>query len=744
MESVIDVRDVPKKTVGIAGTTESHKGLTKRKKRKDGIGKTGKKKRSRDAVPDDTKRRNSTTEESDVEAQMGAEVFLGDADDKRLFLAEQILLWMAAAVTYIYDRSQHVMRGLIFVKFRPFESRAVYVLGIQFLTSDAFQMGLLKILQVLYGVENFIFILAAASFFSFLVALWNIMRFIPCPTVTSLVSNSIILFLFVATLWLAAVKFKNGFIVFQYVMVFWPLVPVASVIARLYIDRDKEINAFSPVFHYPLLGAMGAGSAILIVVGMKQVSLTDGLIALCFDPLWSAICTFIPFPQRRVMTHIYVRFYGIIVFFVFWYYMGEVGMISFANGKSGVPMGIAYIWLGRFCLTLRSIYLKWFLSQEEDAGDLEPLVETWETLFERNFTIRPRKYRFELDTANSNKSDRYSYGTGLSEPVLFRLQCIWDSGLVDDVMHGIGWLGTIDFYTQTDAIYTAWLASMASFVMEDRQVVYGFLPPSLGFVLGELTDTTAADYSPLLINVTFIELTLIVVMFCLFTLSRGLIPYAASLRLFDRGSTPHYWKYTPPLLSAPLFFVDWLFLNPMISDIQIFLASFLTCAIMYYRDTLWDRFWRTHLVHCLMDLDFTQPACLRIMQKEQLFETLKNCHTEDFGNLLMNTCIAHGNNMKDDPNVFEENPRVWPPAPTATAAWKMCKSLVVRSMKRQKELRRQKIQDRADLVTFMGDIFQECVGKAVDIGNGTADMEELLRVADREEPEDEFDFSSDA
>jgi len=668
-----------------------------------------------DAAVDGTRQRKNTSKETNTTGE-------GDATDaepkkeKKKFAASVVqknekvykeskvtkgFIICANGITLYYTYITKLAQEFCTISYRKFENSAFIHLLLELLVSEAFQFTILKFLQINFNIENFLFILSTAAFCSFLLTVCSVILYLPCPTLAALVSNASIIVTLLAILYFGLRATNNIFQVLQTVYFLWPWLPLLSIIARLFIDRDKSKNPFSPLYHFPAIGIMGAGGSVCMVYALKKMTLTDGLIALCLDPLWGAFCSAFVFLNRREISQSFVRFYVILIFAILLYYTGELIFPFYGDFLYSERFTNVCIFSGgRILLHARSIFLKRSIMIKENVSMVPPPDESFKKIFDEDMEVQPRRFIF------SEKK--------FSEPILFRLNMIWDSGLVEDVMHGTGKLGTVDYYTQTDSCYLVLLVGFLGQQWEARNVIYGFFPPSAGFLGGTPTYLVQQDYTWLKQTITNADILLVCILISILCIGHVLRPWIIGRRLFSVGSSAFYIKYYPSILSLPFLLGDWLFLNPFVNNLQIVMAIVCHGLILYYRDSLWEIHWRRHLVRCTSYLNYMQPSVMRILQKETLYNTLKNGHTEEYGQLLLNTCIAHGNNMIDDPSRRDDTVRVWDPHPVVRAAWKLTKSFAVRHNRHVREVKQARIKAKADTLHFVKAVIKGCIDDAVD------------------------------
>jgi len=307
-------------------------------------------------------------------------------------------------------------------------------------------------------------------------------------------------------------------------------------------------------------------------------------------------------------------------------------------------------------------------------------------------------------------------------PILHTLDAIFDSGLRDIDFHGMGPLGTEDLFMLTEFSYLLPVATMMSWLQEKGDLKYGFLPPSLYEEVGATAQSTMssqganAGVTVVSEQVTSSEIIGVGALLAGFCLCRLLHPKGISKSLFDRGSSSHSWKYQPLILAAPFFAFDVLYLNPYISKFQIVMAGCGAALVAYYRNILWNLFKRKFFLLCTQKVQYRHPSVLRTLQKRTLLEFVHNTSIEEYGVLLLETTIMNGNNVREIARDMRIT--VWDPTPTATAAWKLAFSLVTKSLKKQRYVRKQKKEEKANVLDFIKNLIFDLADKAVDLAEG--------------------------
>ena len=458
----------------------------------------------------------------------------------------------------------------------------------------------------------------------------------------AIVSNSALIGAFVALLLVAWLVYGNVWVTYVYLMSLWPWLAIGTVLGRLHIGRDRAVSHFSPLLHYPILAALGCGSLIGMLIALKNLTVIDCIVLASMDPVFSAFFH-TAMIHRTTYFEKYMREFTVIIVIVFLYIYGQtytggvvkayLDSVNFVDSQDVIPVSTYMLFLGsRAAGLLRCCYIKKsFLPVERSAN------REFKSLFP-NFPF----------------------------PIRFRLDVIFESGLVEDSMHAVGPTGTVDLFMLTDNLYMLPLSSIACWYLEHSQddtLINGFS-----------ADASVAGAPA--IGLVWVVLTI-------FILAIALTPVATSKVLFDRGSSTHSWSLIPLLVFLPFVAIDLLYLNPYISRFQIVCLVLLFTILINYRTGLWLDFKKKYFMTSMRELEFLQPSCIRTLQKMTLLDNLKKSGVEDFGTLLLETSIHHGNNIR---GYLQKSERVkaWDPKPSATAAWKLAGSLVIRAIRTRK------------------------------------------------------------
>ena len=485
----------------------------------------------------------------------------------------------------------------------------------------------------------------------------------------ALVSNSALVGAFAALFLVAWLMYGNMWVTYIYLMSLWPWLAIGTVLARLHIGRDRDVTHFSPLVHFPVLAALGCGSVIGMLVALKEMTVIDCIVLAFMDPVFSAVFH-VALIHRTTYFEKYMREFAIITTVVFLYIYGQsytggvvrayLDSVTFITEQSVLPISTYLLYFGsRAGGLLRCCYIKksFLPGEKKDKREFKSLFPTFPF------------------------------------PIRFRLDVIFDSGLVEDVPHAVGPTGTMDLYMLTDSLYMLPLSSLACWLLEHTND---------GTLESGLTGSATVAGAP--------SEALIWVILAIFVFSVALTPVATSKVLFDRGSTTHAWALAPMLILLPYIAIDLLYLNPYISRFQIVCLVILFAVILNYRTDLWLEFKKKYFLTSMKELEFLQPSCVRTVQKQTLTDCLAKSGVDDFGTMLLETSIHHGNNIRGYLQKSERN-KVWDPKPSATAAWKLAGSLVIRAIRARKIRLNIETKSKKQTKEFMKNIVDSLVSK---------------------------------
>ncbi|KAF4677863.1 hypothetical protein FOL47_008928 [Perkinsus chesapeaki] len=618
------------------------------------------------------------------------------AEDQVLFLS-RLGVRTAKLVAQASQRLVILVAGLLTIRLSDFEKRQLFVNTMYLISSPWTMLCCAKALQTYWNITNFMLLLSVSALLPFAISMRSMLTAIPCPRMAALVSNTALLGVF-GILWMMGwFVYKNIWVAYVYVMTIWPWLAVASMVARLYVGRDREMNQFSPLSHLPALALAGVTSHVLTLMSLKDgLTLTDCISLWILDPVLSVLIypTVVSGPVRREGQYALAKVYVVLVFLTVLYFTGE----SSDAGNGGFGAKHLMFLGGRALLTLRSAFIKQsFTNASEGAFEPEPAPmdeSLWIT------TSAPRKHRFSK----------------FPGPILYRLDVIFDSGLADTDLHGVGPLGTKDLLLMSDFTYLLPLASIMSWITDHMgrdTLKYGLLPPDTPDQLDTITVEGAAGFiAPSTSDAT----TGLIVAICVgFAMSYLLSPWSTARSLFDQGSAVHTWSTRP--ISA---YSDYDRPNSSII-LQAFVVENVLKTVVHYHEADTTPEHCRYLLKLTQELKFYQPSALREPQKRALMDFLHKMSVEDYQMLLLETSIHHGNNVREILRAAAKAKlahQVWDPRPSATAAWKLAVSLVVKAMKKQQSNRRVQLEDRMQLLQKIRGIVLSVADAAVDNAEG--------------------------
>jgi hypothetical protein len=607
-------------------------------------------------------------------------------------------------INKIFMRFTLCMQMILLPQWTKYDRRVFGIYLLQLISCDFMQLTLLKTLQFYYKNTNFLLVMSLATVVPFLRAVYSLWTFIPCPNLAAVISNVGLAVAFVMLLVLGMGTYESSiWIIYAFIMSAWPWMILASMISRLFIDRNLQKNPFSPVKELPFLGLLGAFGQCLMLMSIKTINISDATVLSLLDSVLAAIIAPVLMGAARMQLHArQVKVYLIIVVIMLLYLWGDIGPGDLQ--VSAPTMEHVYFIVARLLLVIRSLFVKRTYAKFHHAKI--PPTPPENAMIYYN-TKEPRMHRFRM----------------FPSPILHTLDVIFDSGLRDIDFHGMGPLGTEDLFMLTESSYLLPIATLMAWTGEFSDLKYGFLPPSLYELTGgtakDAMSTSAAAAGAITTVAEDVKTTevvgviLVVVGFCI---SRFLGPMGASKGLFDRGSSSQNWKYQPLMLIAPFFAFDALYLNPRISKFQIIMAGIGCAMVAYYRSILWNLFKRKHYLLCTQRMQYRQPSVMRTLQKRTLLEFANNTSIDDYSVLLMDTAIMNGNNIKEIAR--DTGITVWDPSPTSTAAWKLAFSLVIKSLKKQKQQKQLKDQEKAQVTEYITSLILDIANKSVDLAEG--------------------------
>ncbi|CAD7945073.1 unnamed protein product [Amoebophrya sp. A25] len=568
-----------------------------------------------------------------------------------------------------------------------FMNRRIFVLVLQFCCSIHASAALLNTLRIYFGMTNFFFLTTTSYVLPFAYSFYSLMVFLPCPTMAALVCNATLFVMMLILIFISLGTSGNFFGMFTQCMAFWPFLASMSMLARIFVGQpDRQ---FHPLKHIPILGLSGCAAQYFLILANKDLELTDFLVLLsAIDPWMQSILT--PLMERTRLP----TYFGLLKTLMF---LTGIVLLYWSQLPYSPMNGFTCLLVSRAVYHARSLMVKRYNMVFFEADEVKLPQQTEQDLF-----FQPKR-----------KIHKYVFGEKpFPLPTLYRLDVAFQSGLCDETYHSVGSSGTRDLYMLTDWMMMLPLMAIATLGHESGTVHYGFFPPILGPIGGdpkgietsELT-TPIRDDSP---GAIFNCLVLV----ALYHAAKLFEPDMISKSLFDRGSSPSDWAVRPVIFSCPLVILDNMYLNAKLSNSQILQAFTVFFAYNVYRKTLFRRWKRAYLLLTTQELQYYQPSVFRNLHRKTMLEFLERAPLEEYQNLLLETAIHHGCNIRDPTKDLTIRPNR--PAPTATAAWKMTIGVVVHLAKTQRQLRQAKVEEKRQDSNFCQNIITECADKAID------------------------------
>lgn len=631
--------------------------------------------------------------------------------------AVRICLQLFTNVNKVFLLFTNILKVLILPQLSRYQYRVYITFALQVFTSDGALLILGKSLQTFFSMNNLLLLASIGSCLPFFRTAYQLWVYIPCPPMPSVISNLALVVSFVTLMVLGLGTYNgNTWVVYTYVFMIWPWLTLTSMVSRLFIDRQASKSPFSPLRELPVLGFISGIAEVLSFVALKTLTVTDCIVLIGMDHVLAAACaSAVLGPLRRERHFHAMKAYAIMMTIVALYSIGHVPDQESLNAI--FTSDRALFLASRLLVAMRSVFVKWQYGNYYRCREPNKPPENGLLFYSND---KPKIHRF----------------MGFPSPMLLTLDCIFDSGLRDMELHGMGPHGTVDLHMMTESSYTLPIASLAAWLMESDTLPLGLMPQldsgsqtaldiastalATAIAEGSATVTSSESSVPIVTETstgstgTYYCLGIAVV-YCLCRLLR---PIAIARSLFDRSSPHQVWKYQPILAIAPVFCFDVLFLNSFIDKYQVIMVILLAAINAVYRADAWNAFKRKYLLLMTQDLNYQQPSALRQLQRRTLIEVLSRNSEDDFANMLMDTAISHGNNIRE--LARDMSIKVWDPSPSATAAWKLAFSLVTKSLRRQKLLRKKKNTTKQEVIKFIEDLVHEMVFKAVDqaAGNG--------------------------
>eukprot|EP00928_Gymnodinium_smaydae_P071504 TRINITY_DN55061_c0_g1_i1.p1 TRINITY_DN55061_c0_g1~~TRINITY_DN55061_c0_g1_i1.p1 ORF type:complete len:1219 (+),score=254.23 TRINITY_DN55061_c0_g1_i1:318-3974(+) len=579
-----------------------------------------------------------------------------------------------------------------------YEARVIFVYLCQLVSNELMLVLAAKGLAVYFHSSNFLLLLSVGAVIPFFRVVRSVWTLIPCPPIASYISNLALVCAFATLLALGLGTYPDYWEVYVYLMSTWPWLVLSSLVSRLFIERTAGSSPFSPIRDLPFLGVLSSVSCCLSMIAVKNISLSDCLVLTFLDPILAALVGPIALGKSRVSLHSkYIKIYSVLMGMAVLYTTGDSAGFQITSDHA---MFIA----ARFLQVLRSFYVKWAYATFYKAG-CPPRPAENELLF-YNFSA-PRKHRFER----------------FPEPMLLTLDAIFDSGMKDTDFHGMGPLGTVDLYNLTEAAYLLPIASLMANTYEGSTLAEGLVKfdrfagfeTATASVAGT-TEDTVGGITEVADSVRLGGTVVAIAFITAFCLARVLTPSAAARSLFDKASAIHSWHTRRIFVVMPFFFADVLWLNEQLSKFQIVLVIMILGVFNYYQGLLWAKFKKRYYLFCTQELQYCQPSCTRKLQRETLLDFLKNTSVDDYGLLLLQTTIRHGQNIRE--LARDTGVKVWDPPPSVTAAWKLAFSLVRKSLQRNALKKKLKDEKSKAIHSWISRVVEEIVERAVDIAAG--------------------------
>eukprot|EP00391_Amoebophrya_sp_Ameob2_P004216 CAMPEP_0179000930 /NCGR_PEP_ID=MMETSP0795-20121207/11001_1 /TAXON_ID=88552 /ORGANISM="Amoebophrya sp., Strain Ameob2" /LENGTH=1404 /DNA_ID=CAMNT_0020694093 /DNA_START=293 /DNA_END=4507 /DNA_ORIENTATION=- len=645
--------------------------------------------------------------------------------------ASLVLSFIVRVIWIVLDR-------VVMPVLSQYESRSFFIGFWQFLSSEQLQFLTLRSLVLNHKVYNLYFVALLANLPPFFYAYYKVGNAMPCPRIQQLVIRGAMLALFGLTFLIAYLAYKNFFLATGYAVMLPAWLGVASLVMQVRM-HTRGAQTFDPLYHYPLLGLVGGFAQFCLLYGMKTLRFSDALVlTLVIDHVSAAIVGSCYVSEERKDFHYrFVKEYILLLALLYYYLNGEELPTS-EQGSSGISYTSAvYMFaLARFLIVGRAMWVKKRIAAVNGKSEVKfPSAESSTALFVPRGTtvvsgfdtVAPRKHRFDK----------------FPQPVLWQMDALWDTGLLDDLMHGTGPAGTIMVYVLTDFIYTMPILSIMCWQLEFDTLAFGFLPPAFGVVAGvpigtmsnrvtELEkqakdayladqmsggDVSASGEYPMA------EVWKAVGYLVLYCAIRFMYPFTVSKTCFDRGCSPPDWPTRFLYLSSVYFMYDVVVLfagadarDNRFPRFQLVLVIAIFCAVALLRSNYWKVFKKKYYLLATRYLHYVQPSCVRTTAKELLVDFANNVSVEDYGNLLLDCVITHGQNLTDIARA--SGYKVWDPKPSATAAWKLAGSLVTRGIHAQKKKAGAELNVKAQVIQWLSDTLYQCASDAVDSATG--------------------------
>ncbi|CAD7949338.1 unnamed protein product [Amoebophrya sp. A120] len=629
-----------------------------------------------------------------------------------------------------------VVDRMIMPVMSQYEQRSLFIGFWQLLSSEQLQFLTLRSLVYFHKVYNLYFLGTLANALPFAYAYYCISDAMPCPRIQQLMIRAAMAGLFILAFVIAFLAYENYFLATGYALLLPTWLGVASMLAQVRMHTRGE-QTFDPLTNYPVMGLVGGFAQFLMLYGMKTLTYTDALmLTLVMDHISAGIVGSYYVSEDRKEFHFrFVKEYAAIFVLLFYYFSGEPLTKSEAPGVD-YTTALFFFGFARFMIVAKAMWVKHRIATYCGKPEVKfPTVERVDDLFlPRNATVvsgfdtvAPRKHRFDK----------------FPQPILWQMDALWDSGLMDDLMHGTGPGGTVMLYVLTDFVYTMPLLAIMSWQFEFDTLAFGFLPPAYGLVAGTPIGTMSEKVTQLEESAknSYLEQQMSdgdvtasgdypmsevwkAVGYCaLYCAIRLMYPFTVSKTCWDRGCSPPDWASRFLYLGSIYFIYDVIVLHAGVDAMdnrfprfRLVLAISIFMAIALLRSSYWKVFKKKYYLLATRYLHYVQPSCVRTPAKELLVDFANNVAVEDYGVLLLDCVITHGANIAQIAR--SSGYKIWDPKPSATAAWKLAGSLVMRGITAQKKKASHELNCKAQVIQWISDTLYACASEAVDSATG--------------------------
>ncbi|CAD7961947.1 unnamed protein product [Amoebophrya sp. A25] len=617
-----------------------------------------------------------------------------------------------------------------------YEQRSCFIGFWQLLSCEQLQFLALRSLVANHRVYNLLHVGTLANAAPLAYAYYRISSAMPCPRIQQMIVRVALAALFAVAFAISYMAYKNFFLALGYGFVLPSWLAVASMLMQVQM-HTRGNTTFNPLTNYPVMGLLGGVAQFFMLRSMKTLYYTDALmITFVMDHVSAAIVgSYYVSEERKEFHYKYIKDYALLLVLMMVYFYGERLPTEVGVADVGYEESIYIFAAARFILIARAMWVKKRIADFSGRAEIKfPSLENVNTLFvPRGCTLvsgfdttAPRKHRFEL----------------FPQPVLWQMDALWDSGLMDDMMHGTGPGATIMIHVLSDFVFTAPFLAVMAWQFEFSTLAFGFLPPAMGAVAGVPIGTMAGEVQKLEADAKTAyleeqmqsdvnasdeypssEVLKAVGYFLLYCAIKFMYPFTVSKSCFDRGSSPPDWAARPLYLAAVYFLYDVIILfaggdamSNRFPRFRLLVAISLFCFVALLRSNYYKYFKKKYYLLATRYLHYMQPSCVRSGAKELLVDFANNVAVEDYGNLLLDCVITHGNNLQQIAHT--SGYRFWDPRPSATAAWKMAGSLVGRGIAEQKKKASRELNVKAQMIQWISDMIYQCASEAVDSATG--------------------------